>query len=103
MDFLSGSKAAIEHSQIGMAKKGSEFCAKQSLGMKNLARTTYDAVGPLSLGIAAAAVGFAGVCALYRYATEESNSVSVTEYVWDYSLITQEDLNMLARDLLEDD
>ncbi|KAJ7253241.1 hypothetical protein C8J57DRAFT_1349296 [Mycena rebaudengoi] len=100
--IIKGSKAAIQHSRIGMATKGSEFCAKQSLGMRNLARTTYEAVGPLSLGIAAAAVGLAGVCALYRYATEE-DSVPVTEYVWDYSQITQEDLNTLARDLLEDD
>jgi hypothetical protein len=100
MGFLSGSKAAFEHSRIGMATKGSEFCTKQSLGMKNIARTTYEAVGSrLTLGLAAAAIGFA----LYQYAMEESGSVPVTEYMWDYSLITQEDLNMLARDLMEDD
>ncbi|KAJ7254550.1 hypothetical protein C8J57DRAFT_1722101 [Mycena rebaudengoi] len=102
--IVKGSRAAIEHSGIGLVKKGSEFGAKQSLGMKNLARTTYEAVGPagtLSLGIAAVCAGIA----LFRYATEEDAQpqVPVTEWVWDYSRITQEDLNTLARDLVEDD
>jgi hypothetical protein len=100
--IIKGSKAAIQHSRIGMVTKGSEFCTNQSLGMRNLARSTYEAVGPASLVAAAAAVGFA----LYQYATkgsEESVPVTSTEYVWDYSEITQEDLNTLARDLLEDD
>ena len=87
-----------------MVAKGSEFSAKQSLGMRNLARTTYEAVGSagtLSLGIAAAYAGYA----LYRYATKEAAQpqVPVTEYIWDYSRITQEDLDTLAGDLVEDD
>ncbi|KAJ6565516.1 hypothetical protein DFH09DRAFT_1157542 [Mycena vulgaris] len=102
--IMKGSSAAIAHSRIGLVTKGSEFGAKQSLGMRNLAKTTYEAVGPagtLSLGIAAAYAGYA----LYRYATEEDAQpqVPVTGYVWDYSRITQEDLNTLARDLVEDD
>ncbi|KAJ6451894.1 hypothetical protein C8R45DRAFT_87306 [Mycena sanguinolenta] len=102
--IVKGSSAAIEQSRIGLVAKGSEFCAKQSLGMKNLAKTTYEAVGSagtLSLGIAAAYAGYA----FYRYVTEAAAQpqVPVTEYIWDYSQITQEDLDTLAGDLVEDD
>ncbi|KAJ6557904.1 hypothetical protein B0H19DRAFT_1148941 [Mycena capillaripes] len=101
--IIKGSNAAITHSRIGMATKGSEFAAKQSLGMKNLASTTFKAVGPMGIASIAIGAAYAGY-KLYRYATEEDSQpqVPVVEYVWDYSRITEEDLNLLARDLLED-
>ncbi|KAJ7715676.1 hypothetical protein B0H16DRAFT_1898624 [Mycena metata] len=102
--IVKGSSAAMQHSQIGLATKNSAFAANQSLGMDNLAKTTYNAVGTGGVLALGAAVGLAGY-ALYQYATEEDArpQVPVTEYVWDYNQITKEVINKLARNLVEGD